>query len=86
MVPAAAGGGDARGVRGLKNTHFAFATTLVDDGRNGDEVAGDGVWTNDGICPEPGDFQIPAGHYLMRVVAHDEQNAVIVDVDGVDLK
>jgi len=59
---------------------------LRDDGKNGDAVAGDGVYSTDNFSPHTSDFRMPEGRYLLRIVAHDDQNAVAVDVDGVEIK
>lgn len=74
-----------RGWNGLQGDHL-----LRDNGKGGDEVAGDGVYTTDNLMPAEKQWQwqfatLP-GHYCIRIVAHDDQNAVIVDVDGVEIK
>ncbi len=56
---------------------------LYDDGTHGDTQAGDGVYTTDNFAPDAGDGRPHPGRYLVRIVAHDDQSAVIVDVDGV---
>lgn len=58
---------------------------LHDDGKNGDATAGDGIYTTDNLAPDTGDARLPAGRYLLRIVAHDDQSAVIVDVDGIEV-
>ncbi len=59
---------------------------LRDDGKNGDETAGDGIYSSDNLSPHPTDYKLPEGRYLLRIVAHDDQNAVAVDVDGLEIK
>jgi len=65
----------------LQGTHI-----LADDGKNGDAAAGDGMFTNTAFSPHPSDYKPPAGRHSMRIIAHDERNAVIVDVDGVEIR
>jgi hypothetical protein len=59
---------------------------LRDDGKNGDAKAGDGIYSSDLLSPHPTDFRPVGGRYLLRIVAHDEQNAVSADVGGVEIK
>lgn len=59
---------------------------LRDDGKNGDAVAGDGIYSTDNLSPHTSDYRLPEGRYLLRIVAHDDQNAVAADVDGVEIK
>ncbi|MEW6306642.1 MAG: choice-of-anchor X domain-containing protein [Verrucomicrobiota bacterium] len=59
---------------------------LRDDGKNGDAKAGDGIFSSDALSPHPTDYRPVEGRYLLRLVAHDDQNAVAVDVDGVEIK
>lgn len=74
---------------------FLMATDhlLRDDGTNGDEKAGDDIWSTKTFGRVAADPAIP-GKYLVRIIAHDKTtfrgfekaSAVIVDVDGVELK
>jgi hypothetical protein len=65
----------------LTGTHI-----MADDGKNGDAAAGDGLFTNTAVNPHPTDYKPPAGRRSMRIIAHDERNAVMVDVDGVEIR
>lgn len=68
------------GWRCLEGDHY-----LRDDGKNGDETAKDGVWTTDDFRPNTGDYKLNPGRHVLRLIVHDERNAVMVDVDGVDV-
>jgi hypothetical protein len=69
------------GWQALQGSHL-----MNDAGIEGDETAGDGVYTSDLLSPDPAYYAPPEGRYHLRIVAHDDQNAVIVDVDGVDIR
>ncbi len=64
---------------------------LRDDGKNGDEKAEDGIWSTNLL--QPNGYATP-GKYSLRLTAHDKTtfrgwekaSAVIVDVDGVEIK
>lgn len=66
---------------------------LNDEGKNGDEKAGDGIWTSAQLQPNVY-FATQPGKYALRITAHDKTtlrgwekaNAVIVDVDGLEIK
>ena len=58
---------------------------MRDDGKGGDETAKDGIFTSDNLCSTNGDFRVEPGRYVLRVMVHDERNAVAVDVDGVEI-
>jgi hypothetical protein len=58
---------------------------LHDDGTNGDEKAGDGIYTTNVFGPNP-NADVLKGHHVIRILAHDEQGATYVDVDGVDIQ
>jgi len=68
-----------RGMYGLKGNRIAG-----DDGKNGDQTADDGIYTGTLI---PHSYYKPRrGRNLLRIIAHTEKDAVIVDVDGVTIK
>lgn len=64
---------------------------LHDDGKNGDEKAGDGIWSSNLL--QPSGYSQP-GKYALRLTAHDKTtfrgwekaSAVIVDVDDFEIK
>jgi len=58
---------------------------MRDDGKNGDAAAGDGLYTGT-LALLSGDWKLPPGRYTLRLVIHDEDNAVAVDVDGFEVK
>jgi hypothetical protein len=73
---------------GLRGDHL-----LHDDGQNGDAKAADGVWsTNRAGFPHVD--SLSPGRFQLRVVAHEKStfrnfekvNAVIVDVEGIEVK
>jgi hypothetical protein len=70
-----------RGWTGLEGDHV-----LRDDGdpKRGDAAAGDGVWSGQ-VIPHYYNKPLP-GKYPVRIVAHTPKTAVIVDVDGVNIK
>ncbi|HLH30000.1 MAG TPA: hypothetical protein VKY31_02280 [Terriglobia bacterium] len=64
----------------LDGNHIAH-----DDGKDGDAVKGDGIFTGT-LTADAGDSKVLPGRYTLRIVAHDDLNAVIVDVDGIEIK
>lgn len=64
---------------------------LRDDGMNGDEKAGDGIWSSNML--QPNGYSQP-GKYALRLIAHDKTtfrgwekaSAVLVDVDDFEIK
>jgi hypothetical protein len=70
-----------RGWNGLEGDHI-----LRDDGdpKRGDTAAGDGVWSGQ-VIPHYYNKPLP-GKYPVRIVAHTPKTAVIVDVDGANIK
>ncbi len=66
---------------GLEGDH-----QMRDDGKNGDEKAGDGIYTSNNLTPHTTDYQPTEGRHVLRIIVHDDQNAVAVDVDGVEIK
>jgi hypothetical protein len=65
----------------LEGNHIAH-----DDGANGDQTKGDGIFTGNLTAAASTDVAVPPGHYLLRIIAHDALNAAVVDVDGIDIK
>lgn len=65
---------------------------LRDDGKNGDEKADDGIWST--ALFQPSSYNAIPGKYSLRLTAHDKTTfrgwekaaAVIVDVDGLEIK
>ena len=66
--------------------HYGLERSLIanDAGQEGDETAGDGIYTGK-LIPNP--YRKPElKRHLVRVVAHTENDAVVVDVDGVAIR